>query len=105
MNLCCSDREYETPTVSVSTYNQPSLQEIDKRLTALEKDYKEIYKKINKSPKYQEVLERFRDERDEHKQVGVNLEKEIEKALDNLTTKDLRGWFRYFYEIGLNAKK
>lgn len=35
----------------------------------------------------------------------VNLEKEIEKALDNLTTKDLRGWFRYFYEIGLKIGK
>ena len=38
-------------------------------------------------------------------QPKVDLEKEIENALDNLTTKDLRGWFHYFYEIGLKVGK
>ncbi len=38
-------------------------------------------------------------------QPEVDLEKEIEKALDTLEVKDLRGWFHYFYELGLNARK
>ena len=34
-------------------------------------------------------------------QPKVDLEKEIEKALDALEVKDLRGWFHYFFELGL----
>lgn len=33
----------------------------------------------------------------------VDLEKEMNKALDNLTDKDMRGWFRYFFELGFSV--
>lgn len=43
--------------------------------------------------------------REQKEQPKVDLEEEIKNALDNLTTKDLRGWFRYFYELGLKVGK
>lgn len=36
----------------------------------------------------------------QQEQPEVDLEKEIEKALDTLEVKDLRGWFRHFCELG-----
>jgi hypothetical protein len=35
----------------------------------------------------------------------VNLDKEMNEALTHFTDKDMRGWFRYFFELGLKAQK
>jgi len=72
----------------------------------------------------EEVLERFREERDEQEQPGVDLEKEIEEYINNffytepstadfppediaytMWKEDIRIFARHFYELGLKARK
>ena len=34
---------------------------------------------------------------------NMNLEKEMNEALTHLTDNDMRGWFRYFFELGVRV--
>lgn len=52
-----------------------------------------------------EILGKVKDLIDTIEVKEVDLDKEMNEALDHLTDKDMRGWFSYFFELGLRTQK